>query len=274
MMRIAHHRLEGDGIAYQPSANHGGSFGQSLPDTIIMHYTAGSSAESSVRTLCDPATKASAHLVIGRNGRITQLVPFDTVGWHAGPSVYGDRVGLNHYSIGIELDNAGLLKKSGAQYVAWFGKAYPESEVIEAVHRNETQPAFWHRYTEEQIAVAYDVCVLLTDTCGIRWILGHEEIAPGRKQDPGPAFPLDRLRDRILRRDRSSDAPPDTSLVRRPGLVTASKLNIRCAPDVTAATVAPPLVQGTIVDILQEQSGWYEITAPLRGWVKKEYVKT
>lgn len=77
------HRLEGDGIPFRESPNHGGLFEPGLPDTIIIHYTAGSSAESSVKVLCDPKRKASAHLVVGRDGSVTQLVPFNTVAWHA-----------------------------------------------------------------------------------------------------------------------------------------------------------------------------------------------
>lgn len=272
-MIITNHRL--DGVNFVESPNHGGPFAEALPDTIIIHFTAGGSAESSVSSLCNPASKASAHVVVGRDGSLTQLVPFNTVAWHAGQSSYGDRVGFNKYSIGIEIDNAGRLTKSGNTYVAWFGRAYPEDQVIEAVHRNETRPAFWHRYTEEQISTVYDLCELLVGTYGVNLILGHEEISPGRKTDPGPAFPLDKLRERILRRDRSDDTQPAAPFMKKPGVVSASKLNIRSSPRPSAPTVALPLLQGTMVDILQESNnGWCEVAVPIRGWVKKEFVSS
>jgi len=201
------HLLEGTGVVYRESPNHGGSFGPGLPDTIIIHFTAGESAQASVDWLCNPKSKASAHLVIGRDGSITQLVPFDRIAWHAGKSAYQERVGFNKYAIGIEIDNAGRLRKSGSQYTAWFGKAYPEEEVVEAVHRNESQTSYWHRYTNEQIAIVRDICSLLVDTYPISSILGHEEIAPGRKVDPGPAFPLDELREVVLHPNKADEGP-------------------------------------------------------------------
>src|SRR5690606_16389776 len=101
------------------------------------HYTAGSDAKSSAKYLAQADVKASAHLVIGRNGEIYQLVPFDTIAWHAGISSYQGRSGYNNFSIGIELDNAGPLEKTGADYVSWFGKKYMESERVLKTHRNE-----------------------------------------------------------------------------------------------------------------------------------------
>lgn len=273
-MEISEHLLKGEDITFKESPNHGGSFGSNLPDTIIVHYTAGSSAESSVNTLCDPRIKASAHLVIGRDRKITQLTPFNTITWHAGRSEYEGRIGFNKYSIGIEIDNAGQLTKCNGGYKAWFGKIYPEEEVIEAVHRNESTPAYWHLYTEEQITIVHDICINLVETYGISRILGHEEISPNRKSDPGPAFPLDKLRERVLYRDRADDGPEESQIAKNSGLVTASKLNIRSSPMLTAATVAPPLSKGTVVNILKETDDWYEVQVQTKGWVKKEYIKT
>ena len=270
-MIISNHRLER--AKSQESPNQSGPFGNGLPDTIVIHYTAGSSAESSAKTLCDPQSKASAHLVIGRNGSIIQLVDFNTIAWHAGKSSYQGRVGFNKYSIGLEIDNAGRLTKTGGGYASWFGKVYPETEVMEAVHRNESTPTCWHRYTEEQISAVHDICVSLVDAYEISSILGHEEISPGRKIDPGPAFPLNKLRERVLERDRMEEGEEGARPVQNAGLVTAPRLNIRSAPLVGADTVAPPLPRGTIVEIMQEANGWYEVEVQTRGWVKKEYVK-
>ena len=272
-MNIVNHRLEGEGISYSESPNHSGPFGENLPDTIIIHYTADRSPESAIRTLCNPRVKASAHLVIGRDESITQLVPFNTIAWHAGKSSYVGRSGYNKYSIGIEIDNAGRLTKRGNEYFSWFGKAYPENEVIEAVHRNENRPSFWHTFKEEQISIVQDICLILTDTYPITSILGHEDVSPNRKSDPGPAFPLEKLRARALYSDRDNDGD-EFFEEKNLGIVTASKLNIRSKPVYTASTVAPPLSEGTIVDILQEKNGWYEVNVETQGWVKKDWIKT
>ena len=272
-MEITNEKLDRDSANYVESPNNSGLFEEDLPDTIVIHYTAGSSLESSVRTLSNPEVKASAHLVIGREGKMTQLVPFDTIAWHAGKSTWADRRGLNKYSIGIELDNAGRLTKSGSQYTSWFGRAYPEQEVKQAVHRNEEEPSYWHRYTEEQITATYEVCRLLIDRYNIKTILGHEEISPGRKSDPGPAFPLDKLRDRLLHTDRSDQQEEHVPEVENPGIVTASKLNIRSGPSAQNKTVSNPLNKGTNVDILEESNGWYQVEVRLRGWVHGDYVE-
>lgn len=272
-MKIEHQRIDKESANFVESPNTSGKFGEALPDTIVIHYTAGSSAESSVETLTSPDVKASAHLVIGRDGKITQLVPFDTIAWHAGQSAWGDRKGLNKYSIGIELDNAGRLTKSGSQYAAWFGRTYPEEEVVHAVHRNEEEPSYWHRYSEAQITKTYDVCRMLIDAYDIKTILGHEEISPGRKSDPGPAFPLDKLRDKLLHADRSDQEEVAFEGLENPGQVTASLLNIRSGPSADNPTIANPLQKGTPVDILGESNSWYQVEVKLKGWVSKNYIE-
>lgn len=272
-MEIENHILKDSD--QQNSPNHGGKFALGAPDSIIIHYTAGSSAASSVETLCNPQTKASAHLVVGRDGSVTQLVPFDTVAWHAGRSAYKGRVGFNKYSIGIEIDNAGKLTKSGTRYAAWFGRKYDAEDVVEAVHRNESTLSYWHDYTEEQITTVNNICEKLIETYQIDSILGHEEIAPRRKSDPGPAFPLDKLREHLLMGDRSQEEAEAPSIgFDETGLVTASKLNVRETSSSDAKIVAPPLIKGTLVNIVGERNGWYEVDIKTKGWVKKDYIKT
>jgi len=272
-MKIEQHRLKDDSVEFQESPNHGGKLEAGEPDSIIIHYTAGGSLDGAVRTLTNPARKASAHLVIGRDGSITQLVPFDTVAWHAGKSSYDGRSGFNKYSVGIELDNAGRLTKSEGGYTSWFGRTYPGEEVLHATHRNESQPAYWHTFTEMQINLTFDLCELLIGAYPIESIMGHEEISPTRKSDPGPAFPLDKLRTRLLVRDRVDEGPDDAAPTSgKVGMVTASRLNIRSAPGLGAERAGPPLPRGTMLDILEESDGWLKVDVRSRGWVSREYV--
>ena len=197
-MEIIDHILRGEGVEFFESPNHGDPYSKGELDTIIVHYTASSNADSAIKTLTDTDRKVSAHLVVGRDGSITQLLPFDIIAWHAGVSKWGEREGFNKYSIGIEIDNAGKLEEQDDQYVSWFGKAYPREEVILAVHRNQTEMSFWHSYPDDQLNIVEMLCKLLINTYGIQHILGHEEIAPDRKIDPGPGFPLDDFRARLL----------------------------------------------------------------------------
>ena len=208
-MEIRDHRLVGEGITQVDSPNQGSAFEPGRPDTLVIHYTAGSSAQSAIDTLCDTERRVSAHLVVGRDGAITQLVPFDTVAWHAGQSQWRGRTGLNHYAIGIEIDNAGQLEERDGECVSWFGRVYPPEEVVWGVHRNQQESTPWHLFPYEQLSVVDELCALLVTEYGITEIVGHEEIAPGRKIDPGPAFPLDEMRQRLL-------APPAARRPRPP----------------------------------------------------------
>ena len=197
-MKIQNGRLAGGGIDHVESPNRGGRFGEGAPDTIVIHYTAGRSRQTAVDTLTDPARRVSSHLVVGRDGGISQLLPFDVIGWHAGESAWEGRSALNNYSIGIEIDNAGQLEERDGRFLSWFDQEYPEEEMVRGVHRNQTEVTCWHRYPDEQLQVVGDLCGQLVAEYGITHILGHEEISPDRKVDPGPAFPLDELRRRLL----------------------------------------------------------------------------
>ena len=268
-MEIKDHFIHGDNVKkFVKSPNHSGEFEKGQPDTIVLHYTAGP-YKPALNTLTNPRVRASAHLIIDRDGSITQLVPFNYIAWHAGKSSYGNRVGINKYSIGIEIVNSGPLTKSGNVYRSWFGSAFNPSDVIEATHRNETKPRFWHTYTEEQITTVQEICLILTDIYDMKHILGHEQSAPMRKQDPGPAFPLDRIRNKMLNENRHSDDAADLPEL---GRIAANSLNIRSSPGPEGKKVAIPLTKGVKVKILDESNGWYKVSTEIEGWVFGKYV--
>ena len=116
---IVNHRLMGGGVIHLECPKNRRGLGE--PDMIILHYTAGMDAMSSAKFLVKPDVKASAHVVIGRDGQVIQMVPCNIEAWHAGRSSYGGRSGLNHYSVGIELDNLGQLRQEGGKFVAVIG---------------------------------------------------------------------------------------------------------------------------------------------------------
>lgn len=106
--------------------------------------------------------RVSAHLLIDREGKVTQYVPFDRKAWHAGQSAYLGRSACNDFSIGIELEGCDDQNFTDAQY-----------ERLTDVLR--TLLAHYPTLTAEAI-------------------VGHSDIAPGRKTDPGPCFDWQRLR--------------------------------------------------------------------------------
>ncbi|MCC7549833.1 MAG: N-acetylmuramoyl-L-alanine amidase [Burkholderiales bacterium] len=263
-LRIRDHQFEpGERITVARSPNVGGEI---APSCLVLHYTAGRSLDSSVAHFMRPAAQASAHLVVGRDGRVVQLVPFNRSAWHAGRSTWKGLQGLNQHSIGIELDNAGRLVRSGAGYRAWFQEVYPAADVVTARHRNEQADACWHAFTDVQVETALDIAVALVRAYPLGEILGHDDIAPGRKCDPGPAFPMESFRAAVF--GRRDDAP-------QRHVVTATLLNLRAGPGRQHAVLAR-LAQGLQVDLLEVQDGWGRVTLgglTSGGWVSLDYIR-
>ena len=274
-MKIQNHRLiadDGTPIRYVETPNKGGLM---TPEFLIMHYTAGSSAEGSVSWMCNPAAKAAAQLVIGRDGSLTQLAPFNRVTWHAGKSEWEGRSGLNGFSIGIELDNAGKLERVGSRWISAVSKrAYPDDDVLVANHKHDrpgTPPIGWHEYSEVQLEVAAQVGLLLMEKYSLKDVLGHEDIAPGRKSDPGPAFPMGSFRARLI--GRADDEVEH--------YITTSALNVRTGPGTEfAALPGSPLPSGTRVALLEQQGLWWRVDVldtvsgvmDLVGWCHSRYL--
>lgn len=267
-MKIQNHRLEAEsgepGVNRRDTPNKGGVI---APKYLVFHFTAGKSAQSSLDWLCNPEAKASAHLVVGRDGSIAQLAPFNIKTWHAGVSNWGGLSGLNSHAIGIEMDNAGKLTKVGTQYHAWFGTTYPESEVVQAKHKNEPEVGFWHAYTEVQIERATELAKLLARTYSLADVIGHDDIAPGRKNDPGPAFPLANIRAVALGRLEEEE-----DLYQ----VVIDALNIRNGPGVEFGTVFSALLRGTKLRLLEQRDRWsrVDVEGPndIEGWVASKYI--
>lgn len=114
------------------------------------------------------ALRVSAHVVIRRDGAITQYVPFGKRAWHAGQSQYQGRGACNDFSIGIELEGADTTPYTDAQY--------------------------------ESLAELVAALLAAYPTLSAQRIAGHSDIAPGRKSDPGPAFDWTRWRHMLRER--------------------------------------------------------------------------
>jgi N-acetylmuramoyl-L-alanine amidase len=270
-MKIRDHRLLNDDdspVSFSQSPNMGGILQHKF---LVLHYTAGRSVQESISWLASEKARASAHVVIGRDGSVTQLVPFDRIAWHAGVSSWEGLRGMNNYSLGIELDNAGKLSRCGSQWRAWFGESYGDADVVQAVHKYETGLCGWHNYTPEQIDAALQVAGLLMAEYGLQDVVGHEDIAPHRKCDPGPAFPMVSFRSRLM--GRMEDSAP----IYR----TTTILNIRSGPASGYPEIpGGPLPEGAEVQILSADGVWFRvevqsgegIPAGLEGWVNSKFL--
>ena len=133
-------------------------------DMLVLHYTGMQSAEAALDRLCDPAAKVSSHYDITEDGAVHALVPEEKRAWHAGLSFWAGIRNVNASSIGIELVNPGHE----------FGyRAFP------AV----------------QIAALKDLAggILSRHSIPASRVLGHSDVAPARKEDPGELFPWEAL---------------------------------------------------------------------------------
>ena len=160
---------------------------------LVIHFTAGATGASSITAMRERGV--SAHLMIERNGAITQCRAFDLTAEHAGVSRWKDPdtkqffVGLNSCSIGIEIANAG--NDDGA--LSWARKQRGFAS-IQARHRNGGPVVEWESFYPPQLASVIRCARALVTRYNLDDITGHDCIAPERKDDPGPAFPMEALR--------------------------------------------------------------------------------
>jgi N-acetyl-anhydromuramyl-L-alanine amidase AmpD len=185
-------------VPFKASPNVGGAL---RPEFIVLHDTAsGLNDGGPISWLTNPASKVSAHVVIGRDGKITQLVPFDVKAWHAGQSVWNGRPLLNGFSIGIEIVNPGKLQKvADGVYkgVGVYDTNKDPSLKIERMKTNAHGDGYWLAYSDAQVRAVTDLCKALAAVYPISEILTHWLISPGRKVDTNPLFPLNQVREAV-----------------------------------------------------------------------------
>ena len=131
---------------------------------VVLHYTGMKTGEEALARLCDAEAKVSSHYLVEEDGRIFRLVPEERRAWHAGKSFWRGDTDINSASIGIEIVNPGH---------EWGYRAFPDVQI--------------------------DSVIALLSDIRERWeipdgrILGHSDVAPSRKEDPGELFPWKRL---------------------------------------------------------------------------------
>jgi N-acetylmuramoyl-L-alanine amidase len=135
-------------------------------DMLVLHYTGMTSGEAAMARLCDPAAKVSAHYTIDEDGTVYAMVPESRRAWHAGLSCWAGARDINSRSIGIEMVNPGHE----------FG---------------------YHPFPAAQIDALIELgqAVLARHPIAPWRVLGHSDVAPARKDDPGELFPWAKLAD-------------------------------------------------------------------------------
>lgn len=143
-----------------PSPNHGERRSGAQPDLVVIHYTAMATCAEARARLCDPVAEVSAHWLIDTDGTCENLVDETRRAWHAGAGAWGGVRDVNSHSIGIELQNSGHQPFAAPQMAAL------ERLLAEILTRWSIPP---------------------------ERVIGHSDMAPDRKTDPGPRFDWRRL---------------------------------------------------------------------------------
>lgn len=215
MFQIVNDRLVigGRPATYVPSPHHGGRI---RPRIVVIHDTAGTTAAGAISWFQNPRSKVSAHFVVERDGAITQMVDCDVAAWHAGRSSYKGQPNCNAFSVGIEIVNPGRLVSDGivarSQWIP--GATWPAAGCVALTSDRHGGAGWWLPYTPQQLkAVDQLVRALAIAYPSIVDVVGHYEISPGRKIDPGPHFDLARLR--AILADREEPDPDVVAVVQR-----------------------------------------------------------
>ncbi len=133
-------------------------------DTLVLHYTGMRSGEEARARLCDPEARVSAHYLVDEAGTVAELVPEARRAWHAGVSYWRGHRDINARSVGVEIVNPG--------------------------HEFGYRP-----FPAPQIASVIELCrgILARHPIPARNVVGHSDVAPDRKRDPGELFPWEQL---------------------------------------------------------------------------------
>jgi N-acetylmuramoyl-L-alanine amidase len=163
----------------RPSPNRNARPAGGAIDMLVLHYTGMRTAAEAIDRLCDPAAKVSAHYVVDEDGTVWRLVDEAERAWHAGISYWQGTEDVNGASIGIELVNPGH---------EWGYRAFPEPQMaaLETLARG----------------------ILARHPIPRDRVVGHSDVAPERKQDPGELLDWPRLARVGIGLWPASDAPP------------------------------------------------------------------
>jgi N-acetylmuramoyl-L-alanine amidase len=134
------------------------------PDMIVLHYTGMPTGNAALQRLRDPAAKVSAHYLVEEDGRVFALVPEERRAWHAGKSFWRGERDINARSVGVEIVNPGHE----------FGyRPFPDVQIASVIELVADIRSRWSIDDDR--------------------LLGHSDVAPDRKEDPGELFPWKRL---------------------------------------------------------------------------------
>ena len=196
---------EGKKLLYYPNATitaekmpTQGTYHQNYPIGAVVHFTAGRSLKGdsdAINTIRSGIANGYCYFCISNDGTVFQSFPLNRWGYHCGKSTWpGLGSGLSNKLVGIEICCAGKLDNNNT---SWFGETYPANQTRIVGASGAREAGNYHKYTPQQEASLIDLLVWLKknnpDVFQIENILYHEDISPGRKNDPGGSISLSRI---------------------------------------------------------------------------------
>lgn len=191
-------------VIVEPEMKTRGKYPKGYPEGAVVHYTAGHSRKSAI----SQAQKHGwAYFVIDQPGEVYQAHPLDRWGYHAGVSEWGAQYpnGVSKHLVGIEVVCAGKLTKSDdGSLRTWWGKEVPQENAILVSGKDWGDDGYYEKFTQEQEDSLVSLLFWLKTNSpwifSANYVLGHHEVSPGRKTDPGGSLsmPMDQLREELL----------------------------------------------------------------------------
>lgn len=260
-MDVVSHRLKG--VTFRAAQSAGSKL--KTPVAVCLHDTAGSLKKySSVTWFESPLCETSAHIVVERDGTVTQMVAFDTIAFHAGRSSWKGRQGCNAFTIGIEIVSPGVMVERNGEGLLIYKSTNAQGKVVERIverfpvsecERFNTKAhgrGVGIPYTPQQVKAVEEICQALVRAYpSIEDITTHWAISPGRKVDTTPLYPLEELRHAVF------------------GPAQAATL-VEVNPEpVTVETVKPP---GVVKATYESKSVW-ALLMGIGSWIAAQFEK-
>lgn len=230
-MEVKNHILyeNGQPVTYKQTPNV--SSGTKDIRFIVLHYDGSSNETSAVNWLTQKGSGVSCDLHITKSGKVTQMAKFNQITWHVGKSAWKGLTSLNKYAIGIEQQNVSAQSD----------------------------------WTETQVLKCIEVCkALVAAYPSITEILAHSEVATpaGRKDDPGPKFPMDRVRQAVFGKQESSTKN------------TTTGVNLRSGAGTNFDSIQV-IQKGVEVNVLEVKGDWSRVficSIKKEGWIFSKYL--
>lgn len=171
-----------------------GRYKNGWPVGAVVHFTAG--RDNAPATIKYGASQGYAYLCINSAGAVFQAHDMTKWGYHCGKSYWkGLGEGCSQYLVGIEITSAGMVDKiAPGKYKSWFGANYTDADVRWSGAHQNIQKGYYHKYSKAQEEALFKVIKWLyyqaPDIFKIDYVLGHDEVSPGRKNDPGAALSM------------------------------------------------------------------------------------